>query len=262
MVLSMPILLDTLWHLTCKWTFPLLQSIFVQCSRSPISRVLSPMSVMVGNASQGSVLASFSVFFARDDGVSDVAAPVNTIPFPLLVTFSQPLSADLSSSHFTLVNCAVSSISMLNPTLARVMLVPFLRSDFSVILSTGVLTSSAGASNTAAAAVFPMTSAVLSTHLQSVLYNMIGVRVRYGYEALVFCTRTVEDVPPSSCDALRADPFARSRNITEGETIVPLMGFELGTTYFVWCCAEESLGVQPTNSLCDTRLEVASGWLD
>ena len=152
MVLSMPILLDTLWHLTCKWTFPLLQSIFVQCSRSPISRVLSPMSVMVGNASQGSVLASFSVFFARDDGVSDVAAPVNTIPFPLLVTFSQPLSADLSSSHFTLVNCAVSSISMLNPTLARVMLVPFLRSDFSVILSTGVLTSSAGASNTAAAA--------------------------------------------------------------------------------------------------------------
>ena len=262
MVLSMPILLDTLWHLTCKWTFPLLQSIFVQCSRSPISRVLSPMSVMVGNASQGSVLASFSVFFARDDGVSDVAAPVNTIPFPLLVTFSQPLSADLSSSHFTLVNCAVSSISMLNPTLARVMLMPFLRSDFSVILSTGVLTSSAGASNTAAAAVFPMTSAVLSTHLQSVLYNMIGVRVRYGYEALVFCTRTVEDVPPSSCDALRADPFARSRNITEGETIVPLMGFELGTTYFVWCCAEESLGVQPTNSLCDTRLEVATGWLD
>ena len=77
-----------------------------------------------------------------------------------------------------------------------------------------------------------MTSAVLSTHLQSVLYNMIGVRVRYGYEALVFCTRTVEDVPPSSCDALRADPFARSRNITEGETIVPLMGFELSVDQF------------------------------
>ena len=217
---------------------------------------------MVGAVALVSLVASFSVFFARDDSVSDATAPVNTIPFPLLVTFSQSLSVELASSHFTLVNCAISSIDMLNPTLARVKLIPLLRNDFSIFIPTGVLTSTAGTTNTAAAAVFHMTSAVLTTQLQSVLYNMIGVRVRYGFDAQVFCTRTTEDVAPSSCAALQADPFARSRNITEGETIVPLMGFDLGATYYVWCCAEESLGVQPTNNLQDTRLVVTTGWLD
>ena len=261
-VLSMPILLDTPGHIICKWTFQLSKSIIVQCSRIRVSRVVSSISVMVGDIWFGSIVASFSVFFARDDSVSDATAPVNTIPFPLLVTFSQPLSVNLASSHFTLVNCAISAIDTLNPTLARVKLVPLLRSDFSIFIPTGALTSTAGSTNTAAAAVFQMTSAVLTTHLQSILYNMIGVRVRYSYDAQVFCTRTTEDIAPASCAALRADAFARSRNITEGETIVPLMGFDLGATYYVWCCAEEPLDVQPTNSLQDTRLVATTGWLD
>ena len=189
-------------------------------------------------------------------------AYVSIIPFPIKVTFPEPITQNLTESLFTYVNCVVYSFVVVNPTLIFIQLVPLKRLDFTVSITAGSVTSSSGLSNAGASTTFRMLEAPLTTKLQLKLVGMIGVRVYYSYDALVYCTRTENDLVPSSCESLRNDTWARPRNITGGETILPLSGFDLGQVYYVWCCAEEPYGTHPTNSIQDTRLVVDVGWFD